>query len=130
MKERGIGTGALVGIVVGVVVAVVVPVIIAAVLLAGGGTGGVGDGTGGSIIGTWQGSHLGATETFVFKSDGTYDWSSNGSQASGSWSMNGDILSLDDYPFKVVFGNNTMEWYEQEDSSWMTTPSRSFTRVA
>jgi len=92
-----------------------------------------GSGTGGSIAGTWQGTHLGATETFTFKSDGTYDWFSDGNSQSGTWSMNGDILRLDGSPpdFKVVFSTNSMKWYEQDPSTgnWDVL-SRSFTKVA
>lgn len=86
-----------------------------------------GGGTGGSIIGTWTGEHGGATETFTFKNDGTYDWSSDGSQQSGTWSMSGDILTLDTTCFKVEFAPNSMKWYEQDpDTGNWDVLSRSF----
>ena len=88
-----------------------------------------GGGTSGSIVGTWQGTHLGSTETFTFNSNGTYSWSSGADQANGTWSMSGDILTLDTTEWKVVFGTDSMQWYEKYEGSWMSTPSRSFTRV-
>lgn len=95
-------------------------------------TAGTATGTGGSIVGTWQGTHLGSTETFVFKSGGTYDWTSGGYQASGSWSMSGDVLSLDGYQYKAVIGASTMNWYEKDPDTgnWLTSASRSFTKVS
>jgi len=89
-----------------------------------------GGGTTGSIVGTWSGSHLGSTETFTFNSNGTYSWSSGTDQANGTWSMSGDILTLDTTEWKVVFGTDSMQWYEKTpDGTWMSSPSRSFTRV-
>ncbi len=92
-----------------------------------------GGGTGSSIIGTWEGTHLGSTETFTFKNDGTYDWSSDGGQQSGTWSMSENILRLDSNPpdFKVVFAPNSMKWYEQDpDTGNWDVLGKSFTKVA
>jgi hypothetical protein len=45
--------------------------------------------------------------------------------------MSGDILTLDDTQFKVVFGTNSMQWYEMDPytGDWMTEASRSFTKA-
>ncbi len=96
-------------------------------------TPGGGGGTGGSIVGTWTGEHGGATETFTFNGNGTYNWSSDGSQQSGTWSMSEGMLRLDDSPpdFKVEFAPNSMKWYERDpDTGNWDVLSRSFTKVS
>lgn len=98
-----------------------------------GGTTGGGTTGGGSIVGTWQGSHLGSTETFTFSGGGTYTYSCGGTPQNGTWSMSGDVLTLDgsSTQFKVVFGTNSMQWYEKDPytNDWMTEASRSFTKA-
>ena len=97
------------------------------------------------VVGTWEENYLGATETYVFGSNGLFSWVRGESQDDGSWVMNENVLyftggteidpSSDyvEFEYKVVFGSdgNTMYWYDLDPltGGWETTPRRTLTRV-
>ena len=128
MKERGLGTGALVAIIVGIIVAVVVPVSIAAVLLlgGGGGPGGLPVYSGATKVGG-DVSYMGATASvysFTDNAETVYDWYESNTPA--GWTLHensgyiGSISAVvwekgNDYGFAVVFEGTYAQQYGAYD---------------
>jgi len=125
MKQKGIATA-----VIAVIVVVVIAVVGVGVYLLIGGS------KASSIVGTWQGTYGGTASTVVFKDDGTLTVVNGGTQR-GSWSMSGDVLTINymygqSVELRVTFvGSNTIELCPKDPSTgeWLTSESAIFTRV-
>ena len=94
-------------------------VFIPLIMVGCGQVGGGGGGTSDSIIGKWNviipASRI--DESYTFNTGGTYDWKSNTSQSTGTWSIDGDKLTLDTTKFKLVTSGNSMYWYDQNPAT-------------
>lgn len=103
IRERGLGTGALVAIIVGVVVAIVVPVTIAAVLLMGGGAD-----SGGGVGPSGLPVYSGAQEFTQMSLEDAM--AASGQQLPTGWS--GKIYTTSDN------ANNVTVWYKANMPGW------------